>query len=509
MGADIVIVSSLSSTLKKKEEIETVLDVSGQTSDFLIFRNVEEQLETVKPADVVIMTDVSGIGIADFAMGEEALSIGKEAAWKAAQDLRSLSLPEEDYGILLDSRKALPPGPPVIDFVRVDSDSRISDEVLAARISQQPGKPLDVERLNRDLNDIYGLGYFGLVEYSLIREEEKTGLVVNARSKSWGPTYLKFGLNLEGNLQGQNAFNLGFRITRTEINSLAAEWRTDFQVGETMLLYSEFRQPLEKTLRTFLVPNLKLFLDNLEVYDDTGEQIAEYKLGYLGAGIDGGYAFADWGEFRLGVRWGKGDTKRNFGLATFTEERFDIGQYFARLSLDRLDNARFPTRGSIATVGNVISSESLGADYSYNRFFFQGSTFGTLGKETFGLNLKLGDIHTGVAPVNDSYFLGGFLNLSGYEKQELIGQALGFGKVLYYHQLDKKTGGIINIPLYLGASLEAGNVWSDRGEADISDLILAGSLFLGADTPVGPLYLAYGRADTGRDSFYFYLGRTF
>jgi NTE family protein len=43
----------------------------------------------------------------------------------------------------------------------------------------------------------------------------------------------------------------------------------------------------------------------------------------------------------------------------------------------------------------------------------------------------------------------------------------------------------------------------------LSDLILAGSLFLGLDTPLGPLYLAYGRAEGGNDSAYFFLGQTF
>ena len=35
------------------------------------------------------------------------------------------------------------------------------------------------------------------------------------------------------------------------------------------------------------------------------------------------------------------------------------------------------------------------------------------------------------------------------------------------------------------------------------------ALLLGADTPIGPLYLAYGMADTGAKSFYIYLGPRF
>ena len=33
------------------------------------------------------------------------------------------------------------------------------------------------------------------------------------------------------------------------------------------------------------------------------------------------------------------------------------------------------------------------------------------------------------------------------------------------------------------------------------------SVFWGADTIIGPVYLAYGRSTSGHDSFYFLLGR--
>ncbi len=41
------------------------------------------------------------------------------------------------------------------------------------------------------------------------------------------------------------------------------------------------------------------------------------------------------------------------------------------------------------------------------------------------------------------------------------------------------------------------------------DVIVAGSGFLGVDTPLGPIYLAYGHADGGNDAVYFLLGQRF
>jgi NTE family protein len=60
---------------------------------------------------------------------------------------------------------------------------------------------------------------------------------------------------------------------------------------------------------------------------------------------------------------------------------------------------------------------------------------------------------------------------------------------------------------YLGASLELGNVWRDSDDIDFDSLLGAGSLFLGAKTFLGPLYLGYGHAQGGRNALYFILGR--
>ena len=51
--------------------------------------------------------------------------------------------------------------------------------------------------------------------------------------------------------------------------------------------------------------------------------------------------------------------------------------------------------------------------------------------------------------------------------------------------------------------------WNDRDDIGFNDLIAAGSVFVGLDTFLGPLYAAYGRAEGGHGSFYFFLGRVF
>ncbi len=114
----------------------------------------------------------------------------------------------------------------------------------------------------------------------------------------------------------------------------------------------------------------------------------------------------------------------------------------------------------------------------------------------------------GEAPTQDLYDLGGFLKLSGYQTLELTGQNFALGRLIFYRNFGAKPG-LFKVPFYVGASLEAGNVWDDRSDIGFDDVIVAGSAFIGMDTPLGPVYLAYGHAEGGRNSAYLSLGQPF
>jgi NTE family protein len=108
-----------------------------------------------------------------------------------------------------------------------------------------------------------------------------------------------------------------------------------------------------------------------------------------------------------------------------------------------------------------------------------------------------------------SFSLGGFLNLSGNSQNFISGQHVRFFSVNYHYELAKNNFGAISLPLYLGASIEAGNAWADEHDIDYSDLIGSGSIYVGWASPIGPAYLAYGASDTGEQSLYVYLGVIF
>jgi NTE family protein len=73
----------------------------------------------------------------------------------------------------------------------------------------------------------------------------------------------------------------------------------------------------------------------------------------------------------------------------------------------------------------------------------------------------------------------------------------------------RRLGDITFLPIYTGFSLEAGNAWQQRDEIRSSNLRYAGSIFIGADTFMGPLYFAIGATDRGEAAVYLNIGKTF
>ena len=129
----------------------------------------------------------------------------------------------------------------------------------------------------------------------------------------------------------------------------------------------------------------------------------------------------------------------------------------------------------------------------------------SFGEHTFNLGYELGG-HSGAAslPSYDLFQWGGFLQQSGFRTGALLGKSMSFGRLLYYHKLARQT---LLEGLYAGFSLEAGRVRGPVVRGSPDDLLKSGAVLLGLDTPLGPLYFAYGRTTEGLYSYYLFLGK--
>jgi NTE family protein len=504
MGADVFIVVDVGSGLASRKDLKTGLDVSGQLAGFMFTLNTEQQLKTLTSRDVLIKPALGDIGGGSFDRAAEAIPIGEASARSAMDALRRYSLDPKQYARHLAARGLGRPGPAVMEFVRIENHSRISDTIIANKISIKSGDLLDVSQLEQDIGQIYGLEIFESVRYEVVREDGKTGLVINAREKHWGPGYLQFGLATSNDLQGDSTLRFGALYTRTEINALNGEWRLATQFGDEPGIFTEIYQPLDTSLRYFVSGRIGYGQRNVNLFDGAGNQLARFQLiGYV-AELSAGREFGTWGEGRFGYFLESATAEVDIGLPA-PDIDADRGEMFLRLSDDKLDNLYFPSTGHLGRVEYRVDREGLGSNVDYDQLLASYVQAFSWGSNVFVGTLSGSTTKDDNAPLEALFQLGGFQRLSGLRDNELSGQHTGFASLVYLRRLTD----LQFFRAYAGASVELGNVWQNSNDVSLDNTITAGSAFLAFDTPIGPLYLAYGRTDTDRSSLYLYLGPRF
>jgi NTE family protein len=509
MGADIVIAVNVGTPLLKREELTSILGVTGQMLSILTEQNVQASLARLKPTDILISPELGDYSTGDFDQLSKISPLGETAAREVGERLAQLSLPADEYAALRKRQTvAVEPDLSPVDDIRFNKMKRVNPQTAQAVMQTTVDQPIDQRELDQDMRRLYGTGDYEHVNYRFLEEPGRRVLAVDAVEKSWGPDYLRFGLGLSSDFSGEAYYNLLVSYRRTWLNSLGAEWRTDLQFGRTGSLATEFYQPLNAEGWLFVAPHANFERSTTNLYQgDT--RIAIYDMTSALAGVDAGLHFGRYGTFRLGIVGGKVDPKLDTGPSSLSpgEPSITQGAYTAMLFFDRLDNVIFPRSGWSAGLNLYDSTSQLGAASNYTKWDASGNAVYSYENHTFNIAAKFGGkIGSNPLPNYDQFQWGGFLQQSGYRTGQLYGEDLAFGRLMYYHRV---LQGSLLEGAYGGFSLEAGTVGNPLVRDSPTGLLKSASIFIAADSPIGPAYLGYGFAQDGNTSLYFYLGRPF
>ncbi len=507
LGADVVIAVDVSLPIDADDEIRSPFDVLERTAAIVSRTRLADQLER---ADLVIAPDLEGYGIFDFDARERLIELGALAARSAADRLDNLSLSAADRPGYAHRLPAMPPL--AIDDVVFDMPAWLDPRRRGERIATRPGDRVALGPLEDDAARLYALGEFERVRWGLDRRDEHTILTYEAEDKPWGPNYLDAGLRLVLDSGGDDfrtgivTYDAVLDLTRRRIGARGAEWRTDLRLGETAGIESEYDQPLDFAGRWFVAGRAGWLSSQQSVFQDAA-LVAEYGVDRTELGVDFGRRLAGSAEVRAGLRRGWIDAEVEAGSADLPAFDVDHGVFTARLIVDRLDDVSFPHRGVFLRLQGLLSREALGGHFPYDRVEVEAKGFATTGPHTGFVSASLGSSLGSNLPAYDAFRLGGFLSLSGFGDGALRGSYLGVARVGYLYRFARIPPALRGV--YLGAWGEGGNVWNRGRDIELGDLLWAGTVALGADTGIGPVFVAYGLAEKGDDRVYVALGTLF
>jgi NTE family protein len=508
MGADVVIAVDLGTTNVTDAQLSNPLAVAQQMVNILLDLNVYASREALKPDDVVIKPQVEKFSSGDFSRSAELIPIGVKAARDAQDRLLVLSLPPKEYAAFRDAQRARSRPGTRVARVEVDSSKLVNVNPAYVEkkfeVDQSKGE-LDEGRVQNEIGGLLGEGDYERIDYRYADEEDgERLLVITPREKPWGPGYLRLGLQLATDFKEDTYFNVFGNYRRTWINRLGAEWRNDFSIGRTTALRSEFYQPVMLGKGLFVAPNLAAGQTTRNFF--VGNQaVASYRVQSAGGGIDVGWTFGRYAEARLGLQWAQLRYEPSIAVPTFPAASGPAAALVASFGADRLDSASFPRSGYLVGATYTNSLAALGSEFVYQKATFGGTTAFSTGPHTLQLQLKGGGALEGELPVYDLQYLGGLFNLSGYLIDQLQGQRSVMGRAAYYYRLADVP--VLLKGLYAGVSLEIGQMYGRLDGSPATGLLPSAALFIGADSALGPFYIAYGHAfDANLNTVYFYLG---
>ena len=553
MGATHIIAVAIDAPLLQQAQLDSAVAITEQLTNFLVRQGVAEQKMFLQPQDVLLEPDLAKVGTLEFDKFELARQQGRvvakrqRSALTAIARLAAQATPEQrpmDYShwqrqhrrgmqqqvdivaVQLDNQTALADALLLQRFgVAAPANNRAADNRVAenqaadtatdAEASNANRSALRLQDIQQGIRRVYGLDALERFSGSLVPHAEG-GYVLNLQAlpKSWGPAYLNFRLQLDDDFRNTHSYQLAASYRWTQLSPYGAEWRTAFALGTDKMLQTQWYYPLADS-QFYTSQQLKIERVVYGLEDNAGLSDGDLAQREFSLGADLGYLWSDHQQFSVGLTQREGLFVLPVSLANQLQQgrvRYERRGVVAQWEFDSLDHRSFATQGWRALGRWQRLQNDAGAPryWSHSQQWQWQAAWQLAPAHVLHTRLRYDHLVSAADQLPlEQFSLGGLLNLSGYPRDYLFGSDVRFASVVYLHPWLDSRFRVFDAPLYVGFSLERGLVKQQQViiQPGTADWVSAASLFIGWDSPLGPLYLGYGQADVDdiKQPYRFYL----
>jgi NTE family protein len=506
LGAQRLIVVNVGELLTPEDKLNSAFAIANQMLTAMMKRTTDAQLATLGPNDVLLTPDLGDLSSAEFDRTPQAVDIGFATAQANVAALRGYSVGAADYAAFAATHRQRAFDPPLIAFLDVLHNRSRTADYVEQELSDVVGKPFDARQLEKEIGVAYGAGSYERITYDFEQRDDEIGLAVWPVDKGWGPNFVRMGVRLSDNFAGRSSYQLIGQVNFTGLNSLGGESRNRLEIGQTTGLYSEFLQPFGTRGQFYVAPYIDLYAFNFPINRGEDIDLAEYRRSRAGGALELGWTPEPSWQLSGAIEYGRDAAHLRTGSPQLPSISSPFGGVVLRGVYDDLDSSGFPTRGTRVAASEEILLTQLGSPDAAHIAHVRWDTALSSGANNFLIG---GSASVSSGSGNGAFVaalspLGGLTNLSGFTENQLYATETGLARVIYYRRLTNAQQ-LFSVPVYLGGSLEAGGVWGARDQFG-NDILAAGSVFLGVDTFLGPVFLGYGYAQGGRSSAYLTFG---
>jgi NTE family protein len=508
LGATTVIAVDISTPLDPdQDKLGDFFSILNQTNSLMTLASRDRDVRLLTDDDVLIQPDLGDMSFVDFDRALEAAELGEAAARAMADQLARFSVSDEAWREFTTRQRRRPRGPIEVDRVRIDNTAPISDAIVRRALSMDPPTDYDVTALLDGLMRLHSLRYFGIMDFELEGDEGDRELVLTTPSRPDGRGSVQFGIGFSDDFSGNTGYTISARHQLLPVNRMGGEWQNILQFGTVGLFETEFYQPLDTAMRWFVEPSGGFRRELASLWQD-GRPVVEYEIESVEARLAAGRVLGRWGELRATAYTSDYRAIPRIGDPAFPSDEERQGGVLVDFRVDTIDTIAFPTSGTEALVTYRRSVDAFGAESDTELAAAGIDHAFSFGRNTLRPHLEYGENSHPTSNYLDLFKLGGIGRLSGLGDNELLGEKMALGRLLFYRRLTGFHAAGFSVRVYAGASLEAGNVYAKDESITGSSLLTGWSLFVGADTPLGPLYIGYGRTEN-RGRYYLAIGDHF
>ena len=499
MGADIII--ALDTTVKPPElgEVPSVGGTTQQLIRHMVYQTYERGIAQMGEADILIRADLSDLSAASYHKMELGIERGVSAATAQRHQLlraRAAAAPPRD--------RAIDRPPVLVERLEVESDTALSDRVLINRLSLSQENLSQPETLDRKLKDLAAFGDFG--EVDLGRRGDAP--LLSAREHHLKGVTVQGGLRASTTFNGDSRYGLLSRFSYNMPGRRGAEASVSVEIGSDFGVTAEYYQPFGGRGRLFVVPAASYRQEEL-LFDFADFRIGEFVQKQASARMRVGREIGQWGVVALDgiVTSGKLDPLVTIAPEAIEAFSYDQGGLGTLVGIDTLDEGAWPLRGLQFTLSGNRVFDLSNADTTdrVNLFFvkpFRAGSYGAI------VRAEAAAIYNEAEEPLEFLSLGGFRRLSGFSENSLPNNQYVLTNLELFRQISA-TDTIIGVPIYVGGVFEFAAVDFDIVAPDETGGIIGGSIYVGADTVVGPAYFGLGAATDSDLAVFLHLGRSF
>ncbi len=387
-----------------------------------------------------------------------------------------------------------------IDEINIIGNAVTKDRIISRELTQRKNDIFQSHRVLESIKNIYSTDLFDKVTLNVIRKDSTNTLIIKLKEKKY--LLMRLGANASAERQAK-AF-----IELADDNLFGREIKASlFGLIGNLDRRAEFHLYSVRLFNSLLTYRFSLYYrDRWDRYFQEYTQVGRYFSLRRGLNFILGLQISRLGSITGEIRWENIDIHSDYPEFSYNGN-YEIRSITIRSVVDKRDKLPFPDTGIYNRWYWESGSQSIfGGSESYSKFH--------ISLEGYYPIIKIFNYHISAAggsgdatiPFSEFFMLGGIEDFPGlYENEKFGRQVLHLKNELRYNLRN-----FTPIDLYLGIGFDIGGVWeSPNVPIKRSDFFSSWSIYLAANSILGPIRLVYGNLINYRRIVYFSIGYDF